>query len=385
MDYTELRNISNQLANLQIGRLNNDYWNRRYFMYFDETNNTKKLLIKLQNNGTYKFNNNPNANFVLGGVVMQNNDNITYEELCSALGFQKNNARETKSTSIFYGNFPAVLKSKYFEPLIKLLLNNHWYIHFTELNLLYYSIVDIIDSLELPQLFELSAAQIRSGLKDILYRSIRNYISDVEHLFVEYNYPDIASDKISLFIESLITIVKKNDSADVQNEHLSLLIRILSLNIKTPQLVFIQEEQSLLLIPRYFELYCHKIYMFNNSQLVFDKEDDVMKFISEEPVVLKEKMLANYRFRDSKEEPLIQLSDYIVRIIAMYMCFLEKDIKFIETEIENFSERQLKNFTLFQDLLYSSVNENPFFFHSINCMSTIPNRDFLMQKYKNIT
>jgi hypothetical protein len=49
MDYTELRNISNQLANLQIGRLNNDYWNRRYFMYFDETNNTKKLLIKLQN------------------------------------------------------------------------------------------------------------------------------------------------------------------------------------------------------------------------------------------------------------------------------------------------------------------------------------------------
>ena len=57
MDYTELRNISNQLANLQIGRLNNDYWNRRYFMYFDETNNTKKLLIKLQNNGTYKFNN----------------------------------------------------------------------------------------------------------------------------------------------------------------------------------------------------------------------------------------------------------------------------------------------------------------------------------------
>ena len=125
--------------------------------------------------------------------------------------------------------------------------------------------------------------------------------------------------------------------------------------------------------------------MFNNSQLVFDKEDDVMKFISEEPVVLKEKMLANYRFRDSKEEPLIQLSDYIVRIIAMYMCFLEKDIKFIETEIENFSERQLKNFTLFQDLLYSSVNENPFFFHSINCMSTIQNRDFLMQKYKNIT
>ena len=70
MDYTELRNISNQLANLQIGRLNSDYWNRRYFMYFDETNNTKKLLIKLQNNGTYKFNNNPNANFVLGGVVM---------------------------------------------------------------------------------------------------------------------------------------------------------------------------------------------------------------------------------------------------------------------------------------------------------------------------
>lgn len=42
MDYSELRNMAIQLANLQIGSPSTNYWNRKYYMYYDDTNNTKK-------------------------------------------------------------------------------------------------------------------------------------------------------------------------------------------------------------------------------------------------------------------------------------------------------------------------------------------------------
>ena len=124
--------------------------------------------------------------------------------------------------------------------------------------------------------------------------------------------------------------------------------------------------------------------MFKNSNLIFDKEEEVMEFISKDPISIDGAILSNYSFIDSKDEPMIQLSDYIVRLIALYMQFLEKDIALIEAEIETFSERQLTNFTLFQNVLSSSLNENPLFYHSINCLSTVYNRDTLLHKYKSI-
>lgn len=386
MDYSELRNMAIQLANLQIGCPSTNYWNRKYYMYYDETNNTKKLLIKLSNDGRYKFNNSPNVNFVIGGIAMRNDDNITYECMCETLGLQKNNAHETKSTSIFYGGFSDALKSRCFEPLMKLFLANHWYIHFAELNLLYYSIVDIIDSLMIPEYIKAINPNVNILLKDILYRSIRNCISDIENLFVEYNYPDIQHDKIELFLSSLISIIKNHHSehSDVPDGLLSFLINILLLNINTHKLVFVQDNQPLLLINRYFDMYCSEIYMFKNSNLIFDKEEEVMEFISKDPVSIDGAILSNYSFIDSKDEPMIQLSDYVVRLIALYMQFLEKDIALIEAEIETFSERQLTNFTLFQNVLSSSLNENPLFYHSINCLSTVYNRDTLLHKYKSI-
>lgn len=384
MDYTELRNIALQIASLQMGCSSANYWNKKYYMFFDETNNTKKLLIKLSNDGSWQFNNNPNVNFVLGGIAMRTDENIKYEELCDALGLQKNSAKETKSTSIFYGGFANALKSRYFEPLMKLLLDKHWYIHFEELNLLYYSIVDIVDSLKIPTSIELFYPQIRNFLKDILYRSIRNCTNDIVNLFVEYNYPDVQSDKISSFILSLVSIIKRNNSIEmgVPTEQLSFLVDVLLQNINTEKMVFIQDESPLMLIKRYYDMYCDEIYMFKNANIVFDREEEVMEFISKNPVELEGTNLANYIFKDSKDEPRIQLSDYVVRLIALYMQFLEKDMQEIKNEIETFSERQSKNFSLFQDVLYMSLNENPLFYHSINCVSTICNRDYLLQEYR---
>lgn len=196
---------------------------------------------------------------------MRNDDNITYECMCETLGLQKNNAHETKSTSIFYGGFSDALESRYFEPLMKLFLANHWYIHFAELNLLYYSIVDIIDSLMIPEYIKAINPIVNILLKDILYRSIRNCISDIENLFVEYNYPDIQHDKIELFLSSLISIIKNHHSehSDVPDGLLSFLINILLLNIHTHthKLVFVQDNQPLLLINRYFDMYCSYIYV----------------------------------------------------------------------------------------------------------------------------
>lgn len=48
----------------------------------------------------------------------------------------------------FYGVFADCLKSERLERFLDLLIENDWHIHFNSLNVLYWSIVDILDSID---------------------------------------------------------------------------------------------------------------------------------------------------------------------------------------------------------------------------------------------
>jgi hypothetical protein len=76
-------------------------------------------------------------------------------------------------------------------------------------------------------------------------------------------------------------------------------------------------------IPGYSSLYCQSIITFPNAQHIFDYGLEVEARITASPIELFGKQVDNYKFVDSKDEKLVQVSDLAVGISRMWKSFLE--------------------------------------------------------------
>ena len=85
-----------------------------------------------------------------------------------------------------------------------------------------------------------------------------------------------------------------------------------------------------------------------------------------DPIVVNGTNLSNYSFVKSSEEPMIQLSDYVVAILKKYFVFLDRDFDMIEKDILGFDRDQLSNFMLLNSILLYSKEYNPLFHNYIS-------------------
>ena len=118
-----------------------------YTFYYDETNNIRKLYLTEAG-----LNIEQADNFVLAGIVHKGLIcNADYSTLFNKLGLQKT-TKELKLKHVAKGNFLAMLGSKKLNLILKWLTENNFYIHYFNLNLMYWSLADrngppILDSL----------------------------------------------------------------------------------------------------------------------------------------------------------------------------------------------------------------------------------------------
>ena len=121
-----------------------------YYMYFDETNNVKRVTINQNPDMQRTLNiDNIQEHFILGGIATKEKEEpLTCDKYKKIVGLsEKSPQQEIKSGSVYKGDFLHALRSKKLTLILDLIQNKHWYIHFSDVNLLYYSIVDIIDRL----------------------------------------------------------------------------------------------------------------------------------------------------------------------------------------------------------------------------------------------
>ena len=88
MDYTEVREMT-----INISGFDPRFFDANYTLYYDETNNTKRFIIREN-----CFNVDANTHFVLGGIEAHND--ITFDELKNLFQLQKN-VIEVKSHHIY--------------------------------------------------------------------------------------------------------------------------------------------------------------------------------------------------------------------------------------------------------------------------------------------
>lgn len=110
--------------------------------YYDETDNVRKYYLKETG-----VNEQIDRHFVLGGVYCKKDEELPdIEELKVKLNIS-NDSKEIKSKQLYRGDFLKVLDDKHIHLFLEWISKCQLYVHYTVVNLYYYSLVDIVDSL----------------------------------------------------------------------------------------------------------------------------------------------------------------------------------------------------------------------------------------------
>lgn len=132
-------------------------------------------------------------------------------------------------------------------------------------------------------------------------------------------------------------------------------------------LPFVQDQEVHILLDDFTQSYLRPICTFKNSFHVFDKEDDIQKVFTGYRLLDGKTQINSYSFEDSKEEPLIQISDILVGIMGKLSTFINTHTpEEILDIIEGFNEIQLTNLDNLLDLMNKAEVKNMGFLHNVD-------------------
>lgn len=350
MDYSEIRKIA-----IELGDLSKEKMDKNYQMYYDETNNPR--LFRITEEG---FNFSEKAYFILGGLALEKEKMPSKEyidKLFDSLKLQ-GNTKEIKFKHVQQeaADFLELTKKSRVRTLIDWLYRNNYWIHYSYRDNFYYSIVDIIDSMEESSY---GGINLNRELKNELYRNIKKDKDTFHTLLRRFEYPNIKNQKE--FIESIILWIEEmNFESNFSLEYLRQSLK----NYREASLVYLEDNKDFITIEDYSDIYRHLIVLFNKSNLTFDKEDFIEKKLQIDSIEISGEKLSNYDFIDSKNEKLIQLSDLTVGILRYWMEYLEGEtIEDMENEFVHLGTIQKETMVKFQEILNRSLLENIAFKH----------------------
>ncbi|RRA97024.1 DUF3800 domain-containing protein [Paenimyroides viscosum] len=347
---------ANQFARLLNPRVD---FTTPYTFYYDETNNIKTFYVR-ENDFNYTF----TANFVLGGLLHQGAI-PDVQPLMDSFKLQKT-AKEVKFKHIAFGDFLDCLKSQKLNLFFRFLKDSDLYVHYSSLNILYWSVVDIVDSAIMNSD---AAMQLGPGLdnrmKNDLYKLCRLEIDAVVQLFYSFEYPNVKPEKIGDFIEALSNLFEAYLELPEFHFGLESLRQILKESKKKGELAFVMDEKDYVLLADLTHFYLRPIYTFKNSTHIFDNEDSIREALNEYRMVDKGVEFKNYSFVDSQDSHLTQLSDIFVGFMGKYTNYRNThNMEEIKADIDSFSALQLENMKLFIDIINKSDHKNPAFLHA---------------------
>lgn len=350
IDYSNLRAIAIDIYDDIDSTLDFDV---EEMFYYDETNNCRKFSIK-----DGQLNIDKDKDFVLGGVVFKGNNKqeieVSFNFLKKKLNIQSN-VKEIKLKNICSqgSNFLTCISGRKMREYLTWLLEFDIYIHYSMMDNLYYSIADIVDSLNDPN-EELYHANY---LKTLLYHFVYNNTESFVEVFDEYNYPNIQSNQSEIFFEDMIHIIKStNNVSNYFFKHKDILIKFFQDN-KYKQPSFLIDNKDNILIEQYHNMYLKNIYLFKNSFHNFDEEDEVENKMG--TIILDGRLLENYSFLESHNNIFIQLSDIIVGILGKLFEFIKplrsEDVEYV---YHSLNESQKEGFNLLKLLIHKSYEKN---------------------------
>ncbi|MCI6564403.1 DUF3800 domain-containing protein [Campylobacter sp.] len=330
-------------------------------LYYDETNNIRKFYLT---NNKREYLNSDISAFILGGVglkpEMLSKNNVfdkSLKDLFEKLGLQKTQS-ELKFKHIAHGSFQDILKSKKLNILFDFLLENNIVLHMQILDVIHWSLIDIIESqttMDIVKPYFFLDVCILNKVKSALTEIAKSFKTDFFKNLYDFKYPDVIDKKKKFVIFLKKFLLKFNEEKlyvkkGIDPVILELLEKVLCKieEFDNDMFVFLENEPEHELIDKFLEFYFYRIISFPQCYHIFDNEFEVKKKLSN---FLKEKN--NYKFVDSKDNLLVQLSDIMVGFFrSLFEYILKIDYIDIEDVFNSFSKEEKiclkKFFNLYQ-------------------------------------
>ncbi|WP_143353645.1 DUF3800 domain-containing protein [Candidatus Enterococcus mansonii] len=348
MDYTGLVKAISELHNVPK-------MDKEYELYYDETNNSR--IFRLTDEG---FNFNEKAYFLLGGLAFEKGkrpSKESLESLVEKLRVQQN------STEIKFKHiqqkakvFLELISKKRTKDFIEWLYDNKCWVHYSYRDNFYYSIVDIIDSLEKSSF---GGFEFNRELKSTLYDCIAKDKDWFIQLMIYFDYPNVKDH--NQFIDEMLKWFERinPDGYDFNIEYLRQSMNSHRKDI----LIFLEGNKDRVMIENYADIYRNSILTFYNSFHVFDEELEIQKSLDKDTIEVFGKKVS-YEFVKSENSIFVQLSDLIIGVLRMWMAFLESHSIFELKELfSNLTIAQKQTTIQFQSLMYNSLLESFGFKH----------------------
>jgi len=347
--------------------------NKSYTFYHDETNNIRKLHVGAQGLNVAEL-----KVFVLGGVVHDGPPRaIDIQFLRAAIRIQKT-APEIKLEHVAKGDFLELSRSAKLTTFLRWITDDGLMIHYHDLDPLYWSTVDIVDSI-LSKLRDPALIQYHALLKSDLAAVLRSNLPATIGLFYHYGYPGLAPENRKPFLNELIALLE-HYSAVLPAPNAMVLKNVLKAGRGLDSLDFIEGYPPNMLIDDFSTFYRGRIAIFKHAIHVLDMEETIQDRFLQTPLTSGGEPVTHYRFADSKAEPGIQLADIVVGVLGkMHSYITEAPPDEVAADRANLTGTSLQNAELLRDLLGASHDANIAFLHHVSSMHDLDKLDLFLR------
>lgn len=339
--------------------------------FYDESGNCRKFSL------TEKGVNSEDSiagDFVLAGVAFDGTEFQTdFSGLYKALEY-KEGQKELKFCHLYHNSkdFESFIESKRATGFLQWLDESNLYIHYSALNNLYYSLVDIVDSLweDFPQ-----CIMYFWGIKSALYDFTLEYRAEILDMLFRYDYPNIT--KCREFCNEWCNYLYSYSSDDeyYSGFFLELLRQMLKAAGKKEKLIFVQDNEPYTLIQEYYLFYLERCEMFSQSYHYFDEESAVERKLSKIELCDGDKLLQNYSFIKSHENIYIQISDMVAGLLRKLFMYLDShdndEIIQLSTALNDTS---IKNYRRIWDMISRADKKCPLLIKNANSPKNVRER-----------
>ena len=352
---------------------------KEYIFYYDETNNYRKVKITEKGLNDFKV---MFDNFTLGGICFEKSKERDNKELIKNLKLQT--GQELKSKTFFKGKntFKDCIEHKKLNIILNWILNNA-YVHYSDIDSIYFSVIDIVDSIYNNPIAKYFPQDLIDTFKDELYWAIRSNFEIFLDICKKTDYPNITKEKIKIFCKGLIDIINKEQE---KYTTLELIKDLIEQFINYNDLIFLKDNEERIIMESFYSLRQQRCIIFRNSMHIFDKELVDEQKMNDEYMALNDgNKLENYKFLDSKHEVNIQISDIIIYVIAKYLKFLTHyPNENVDNTLKSLNEMGKENLTRLIQIINKSNKENIFFLETINSQRINLRRNLMNQHIENI-
>lgn len=325
-----------------------------YTLYYDETNNHR--LVRITDTGL----NNEAKCFVLGGIGHRGPPReLNFPALRAALYLQPTN-RDLKLRHLGSGDFLRLLGSVKVGTYLQWLEDEGFYLHLQAIDPIFWSIVDIIDSI-LTEAKDDRLNEMIWPLKDTLNTLVRADLQGIIDVFRRFDYPNVGATRRCQFLEMLLETMEPGRS-HCPLFAFQMLKGVLQLGKQLDRLPFLEDEKPGELVAQYRDFYMARLSIMINAHHVLDAEDQVSREVTTWRFMDGDRQLDHFRFAVSHEEVGIQMSDPVVGLIGKLCDFIivHSEAELAEARAE-LNDRQRSSLATLSRLLDRSLGESDIF------------------------